>query len=81
VTYANWSKPNGVILSMVVRAILTRRFHVRCLLRMTWRNKRETYVFEELGGFRPWLWHVWQWMVDYIEYAPHVCEYCAVEKQ
>lgn len=72
-----WSKPNGVVLGMVVRAVLARRFHVGCLLNMAWLNRQETYVFEEVGGFGPWLWHVWQWMPDYIAYRTGLCEFCA----
>ena len=76
-TYADWSKPNGTIFWMVLRAALKRKFHGWCLLRMAWLSKRETYVFEELGGYRAWLWHVWQWMVGYIEYEPGICDCCS----
>lgn len=77
---AGWARPNRVVLGMVLAAILRRKFHIGCLLRMAWGNKRESYVFDELGGYRAWLWYVWQWMVDYIEYAPYRCEYCRVER-
>ena len=74
---AHWAKPNQVVLRMVLVAILKRKFHFGCLLRMAWLNKRETYVFEELGGFRAWLWYVWQWMPDYITFQPeNICDYC-----
>jgi hypothetical protein len=77
--YDTWSKPNHVVLGLVVRAILARKFHWHCQLKMAWLNRRETYVFEELGGFRPWIWHVWQWTRDYIEYRPGVCGFCAYQ--
>lgn len=77
-TVDGWSKPKSTILVMVLRAVLDGKFHVRCLLRVAWVSKRELYVFEELGGFRPWLWHAWQWMVDYIEHDTknHLCDAC-----
>jgi len=71
-----WSKPNDVVLGLVVRAILARKFHWLCLLKMAWFNRRETYVFEELGGLKPWVWFVWQWMPDYIEHRTGQCDYC-----
>jgi hypothetical protein len=73
----HWAKPNAVILMLVIAAILERRWHFFCLLRMAWLNKREWYVFDELGGFRNWLWYVWQWMVEYIDYEPGKCEFCS----
>ena len=76
---AGWAKPKSVVLRMVLVAILQRKFHLGCLLRMAWSNKRETYVFQELGGIRNWFWFMWQWMLDYIEYMPHRCEYCRLE--
>jgi hypothetical protein len=75
---AHWAKPNGVVLRMMLVAIIQRKFHWHCLLKMAWHNRHESYVFEELGGYRAWIWYVWQWMADYIEYEPHKCEYCGL---
>jgi hypothetical protein len=60
--------------------------HWRCFLRMAWLNRREWYVFEELGGF--WAWMRW-WPTTLKEYRvyepgtpryPGICGYCDIEQ-
>jgi hypothetical protein len=55
-----------------------RKWHWHCFLRMAWRNRRETYVFGELGGF--WHWMAW-WPTTLKEYVSHydLCGYCETE--
>lgn len=51
-------------------------WHFLCFWRMAWANKREWYVFDELGGF--WAWMRW-WPTTLSEYVPDkkgICGYC-----